>query len=225
MQARRYLGVVLAMAALSSGCAFTKMPIPLPTEGLAQTIPGGEGREIIVVIPFSDQREIRERCGMKKNGYNMDTADAVCETDPNVWIAELLADELRASGFTVLGGGDPHRSSALYVQGSLLKIFVEPVIGAWSGSLEADISVKLRATSETGLAAERTFLVKGWKGGQMFATSQPYRTALHRSTQAILEEMVRAILELMDRYPQLGWWQGSDAEPRVVALRRRVGAR
>ena len=86
-----------------------------------------------------------------------------------------------------------------------MKIFVEPVIGAWTGSLEADLSIKLRATTQTGLQAERTFFVKGWKGGQLASTSQPFHTALHRAAQAILEEIVRAIVELMDEYPQLGW--------------------
>ena len=100
----------------TSGCAFTKMTLPLPTEGLTDTVPGGAGRQVIVTVPFDDAREIRDRCGMKKNGYNMDTADAVCETDPNQWIAQLLADELRASGFTVLQPDDPHRASAVYVQ-------------------------------------------------------------------------------------------------------------
>ncbi len=104
----------------------------------------------------------------------------------------------------MLEPGAETRPGALRLEGSLLKIFVEPVIGAWSGSLEADLSVKLRATSETGLEAERTFFVKGWKGGQLASTMQPYHTALHRATQQLLEEMVRAILELMDHYPQLG---------------------
>jgi hypothetical protein len=46
--------------------------------------------------------------------------------------------------------------------------------------------------------------VKGWKGGQVVSTVQPYHTALHRATQALLEEMVRAIMDLMNRYPELG---------------------
>jgi hypothetical protein len=195
---------------LSSGCAFTDIRLTLPKEPLENTISGGNGREVIVANAFADERTIRERCGMQKNGYNMDTAAAVCQSDPNAWIATLLADELRASGFSVLGADSDRRPSALQIDGSLLKIFVEPVLGAWTSSLEADLSVKLRATSETGLAAERTFFVKGWKGGQLASTSQPYHTALHRATQALLEEMVRAIVELMNEFPQLGSAEGAE---------------
>ena len=200
----RELALLPILAALSSGCAFTDVPLELPTHGLENTVSGGKGRQVIVVNPFKDERTIRDRCGMQKNGYNMDTANAICQSDPNTWIAKLLADELRASGFSVLDAEAVHRPSAIRIDGSLIKIFVEPVIGAWSGSLEADLSVRLSVTTATGLEAERSFFVKGWKGGVLASTAQPYHTALHRATQAMLDEMVRAILELMDRYPQLG---------------------
>jgi len=201
----RETAVLVALTCLASACAFTDVPLTLPTSGLDPTIPGGRGRQVIVVVPFSDERQIRERCGMQKNGYNMDTADAICQSDPNSWFAQLLADELRASGFSVLDDDAEHRPTALRIEGSLIKIFVEPVIGVWSGSLEADLSVKLRVTTQTGLEAERTFFVKGWKGGAQASTSQIFQIALHRATETIVIEMVNAILELMDRYPQLGF--------------------
>ena len=207
------VSLLLALGALSSACAFTDIPLTLPTQGLENTIQGGRDRQVVVVIPFSDDREIRDRCGMQKNGYNMDTADAVCQSDPNSWIAGLLADELRASGFSVRTGDDDYRQTALRIDGTLLKLFVEPVIGFWSGSLEADLSVKLRATTQSGLDAERSFFLKGWRGGQMAWTKNPFHTALHRATQALLEEMVRSITELMDAYPELGSLEGSDLWP------------
>ena len=159
---------------------------------------------------------------MQKNGYNMDTADAICQSDPGLWIATLLALELQASGFEVLPMDVAHRPGALVLEGSLLELFLEPVLGAWSGSLEADLSVKLRATTATGLAAERTFFVKGWKGGVVAATTQPFHTSLHRATQAMLEEMVRAIIELVDRYPQIG---RRGAPPLGLALQLEGGPR
>ncbi len=198
-------GIVASLSLLlaSTGCAFGSMPITLPTAPLEATVRGGNGRQIVVVTPFSDARA-QERCGMKKNGYNMDTADAVCESAPGAWFAERLSRELRAAGFEVVAPGASPKPSALRLEGSMLQLFIEPIIGFWSGSVEADLSVRLRATSQTGLAAERTFFVKGWKGGIQVVTAQPYHTAAHRATQALLEETVRAIVELMDRYPELG---------------------
>lgn len=179
------MAMLVAFLSLSSAYAFTPIPLTLPTQGLTPTIPGGRGRQVIVVVPFEDQRGIT-RCGMQKNGYNMDTADAVCQSDPNVWLAQLLADELRASGFTVLEQTAEHRPGARRIEGSLTKLFVEPVIGFWAGSLEADLSVTLRVSTQTGLEASRKFFVKGRKGGGMASTTQPFHTSLHRATQALL---------------------------------------
>jgi len=200
--------LVAAAAAATTACAFTDIPLTLPTKGLPETVPGGRGRQVVVVVPFADDRSI-QRCGMQKNGYNMDTADAVCQSEPEAWIAQQLADELRASGFTVLAEGSPHRPGALEVEGSLIKVFVEPVLGAWTASLEADLSVELHASTETGLRASRTFFVKGWKGGVAASTMQPFHTALARAAHGIVEEMVRSIIELMDDYPELGAREGT----------------
>lgn len=203
MRIAREFPLLMAVALLSTSCAFGTMKLELPRKGLDKTIRGGNARQVIVVMPFMDRRD-RRRCGMKKNGYNMDTADVVCTTLPTRWFAELLATELRASGFVVLSEEDEHRPGALKIEGELLQLFVEPLIGAWSGSTETDLSVELTATTETGLVAKRTFFVKGWKGGVMAFTAQPFHTSTHRATQRLLKETVRAVIELMDAYPQLG---------------------
>lgn len=193
-----------AAAMVASGCAFTEIPLTLPANALRTPVEGGNGRQVIVVVPFQDERRIKHRCGMQKNGYNMDTADAKCLSDPNEWIARVLANALRSAGFDVRKESEDHKPSALRVSGSTLKVFVEPVIGAWSGSLEADLSMRLSVTTETGLEAKRTFFVKGWKGGVLASTMQPYHDALDRAAQAIVEEMVRAIVDLADSDPRLG---------------------
>lgn len=195
--------VLAALPLLLGACAFTEMTLPLPSTGLEHTIPGGRGRQVVVVKPFTDARPAK-RCGMKKNGYNMDTADAVCEKDPALWFASLLADELRASGFDVLAPSDPHAPSAVVLDGVLLQLFAEPVIGAWSGSIETDLAVRIRAGSETGLVAEREFFVKGVKKGVIVGSLTPYQTSVTRAGHEAVAEIVRALLELLAAYPQLG---------------------
>src|SRR5512145_31510 len=144
-----------------SGCAFTDVRLKAPESGLKTPVPGGNGRQIIVAVPFSDARQIKDRCGVQKNGYGQETAAALCVDDPAQWIATFLARELTASGFTVLPSESGAKDSALKVEGVLLKIFAEPVVGFWSTTVETDLQVKLTATSRAGLQAERTFFVKG----------------------------------------------------------------
>ncbi len=196
--------LMVVLLALLSGCAFTEMKLNMPMTGLETSILGGNGREISVVIPFSDARPSPKRCGMKKNGYNMDTADAICKIPPGKWLSQLLADELRASGFKVIKKAKPQNKNTLVIEGKVSKVFVEPVIGMWSGSLEADLDVNLVATTQSGLKAERHFFSKGIKKGVFAIVQTPYQTSLKRAADSLLANMVEAIFYLMNSYPQLG---------------------
>lgn len=134
-------GILLGLCGVlvtAGGCAFTQVPLDMPVSGLATPLRGGNGRQVVVVEPFADQRPEAYRCGMQKNGYNQDTAAAVCRMPPDQWIAELLADELRAAGFAVLAPDAERNPNTLVVDGTLLQLFVEPVPGAWVASCEAD---------------------------------------------------------------------------------------
>jgi hypothetical protein len=113
-----------------------------------------------------------------------------------------LSDELRASGFDVLKSEPPSGSNVLKINGELSTFFVEPVIGFWSLTHEADIGAKLIATTDTGLLAERSFFVKGTKKA-MVSTMNPLRDAVKRAADQIITDMVEAIFYLMDKYPQI----------------------
>jgi hypothetical protein len=200
------LSLLLPMA-----CALTDATVVLPKARLAPSIETGRRRQVIVTTPFQDAREIRQRCGMKKNSYDMDTADLQCTTyiegyrvaaRPALWLANLLEEELRRAGFAVVNESEA-RASAVRIEGSLLKLFIEPVIKFWTVDMEADLQVRLVATSETGLHAERSFFVKGVKSQYVMSTL-PFDVALADATTAMLRDLVKAIVELLDRYPQLG---------------------
>lgn len=203
MVARGGLGLAFLVLILS-GCALTDVRLKPPTSGLKTPIPGGNQRQVIVTVPFSDARAIKARCGMQKGGYGNETANAVCQGDPAEWIAGLLASELTASGFTVLPTEDGARDTALKVEGVLLKIFAEPVVGFWTTTVETDLNVRLVATSRTGLRAERTFFVKGELQSVIWPQGI-FNDSLENGTRELLGKMVEAILEIMKQYPELGF--------------------
>jgi hypothetical protein len=195
---------LLALVLLGvSGCALVEVNVKAPETGLERPIPGGNQRQVIVVVPFRDERTTRSRCGVQKGGWGNETASAVCQGEPAEWLATLLARELAASGFTVLSSEEGARDSAVRVEGLLLRVFVEPVVGFWSTTVESDFHVRLVATSKTGLHAERTFFAKGeltsiiWPQGI-------FNDSVRRGTRDLLGKMVQAILDLMNRYPELG---------------------
>jgi hypothetical protein len=187
-----------------SGCALVEVHVKPPEAGLEQPIPGGNQRQVIVIIPFQDARQSMSRCGVQKDGWGNETAQAVCQGNPTQWIAEFLARELTASGFTVLTSEQGARDTALKVEGVLLKFFVEPVVGFWSGTVESDFNVRLVATSKTGLQAERMFFAKGEKTSLIWPQGI-FNDSVERGSRDLLTKMVEAILELMKRYPDLGF--------------------
>jgi hypothetical protein len=192
------------LVVMLSGCATTDVTLTPPASGLKTPIPGGNQRQVVVAIPFSDARQITNRCGLQRSGYGDETATAYCEGDPTHWLAAMLAGELEASGFTVLAAEQGGRDSALKIEGVLLKIFAEPVVGAWTTTIETDLSVRLVATSRTGLRAERTFFVKGDRESVVW-TQGVFNESLERGARELLGKMVEAILELMKQYPDLGF--------------------
>jgi hypothetical protein len=204
----------IVLLVLLSACAFSEVPIRLPTADVQTGLSGGDGRQIVLAAPFEDQRQEKTRCGTQKNTYNMETADASCDIQPSEWIAKLLASELRAAGFTVLTPDEASKPSAVKLQGTVLTLFVEPVIGFTTVSLETDVNVKLIASSETGLLAERTFFVKGLASG-LAATAGNFQTSVDDATQKIAKDIVAAVISLMNRYPQLGLYNSG---PRTLHL-------
>jgi len=202
---------------LLSACAFTDVTIDTPASSLENKVSGGNGRELVVLFPFADQRPNRARCGMQKNGYNMDTASALCQMEPSEWLSRKLIEELKASGFKVNTDRGPSKPSSVKIEGSLVQFFIEPVIGFWTITLETDIHIKLKATTANGLYADRSFYVKG-NNTAMTGMASNFQPSVDEATNKVLKEMVSAILSLMNRYPELGFNYSSDWIPFAVEI-------
>jgi hypothetical protein len=204
-----------ALLSTSTGCAFTDITVHPPQPGNVVAPSNiGRGREIVVSAPFVDAREIRERCGMKKNGYNSDTADVHCAVAPNEWVARALADGLASSGFRVLINQEGSSPETPRVQGDVVQFFVEPKIDLFTYVPETDIGVTLHVTSPSGLAADRAFYFKAGED-TFFGTDDTFQQSAEGATKKAVAVMVRTIAELLDRYPRLG----ALAAPAVVSMR------
>jgi hypothetical protein len=206
-----FLFLVAALGSVAGGCAFSDVHVTLPPT-VPNHLSGGDQRHVIVASPFADERANKERCGTQKNGYNAETALALCTPDPATWLANLLGVQLRAAGFQVVPPGTTPTPNTLVVSGALLKFFVEPLIGFTAITLETDVQVRLTVTSGSGLVADRTFFTKGVASGQV-ARAGNFETSAANAGQQIMDEMVAAIISLANRYPQLG---GSAATGRVA---------
>lgn len=139
---------------------------------------------------------------MKKNGYNMDTADILCSANPARYLAKLLAAELDKAGFEVQYKTAAASSEGVQLNGQILQFFVEPKVGAFTFTPEADVHVRLSATSASGLKAERDFYVK-WEETSMVGTEDNFQIAADKATFGVVINMAQAVQELIQRYPEL----------------------
>lgn len=187
---------IVMLGGLVSGCAFSNVDVSLPT-GSTTGYSGGQGRALIIPT-FVDQRQIKERIGMQKNGYGMDTANAVPDQSVETWLTSRLGAELRSSGFQIVSEG--RDSKAAKVQGYILKLFIEPVMQWSTVDLETDFSVRLRVARADGLEAERRYFVKGVGQGLM-SLSGAYSASLNNATDALMKRIVADIINLLNRFP------------------------
>jgi hypothetical protein len=197
---------VLAVLSLpfASGCAFIPVDVapPAPDELNAQSA-AGRRRSVIVEIPFDDRRDDPHRCGTQKNGYDMETADVRCSVPPGSWVADALATGLQRAGFHVLTTHAPSGMRTVRVHGEVTQFFVEPKLGFFTFTPEADIGVRLVVSTPSGLLAERRFYFKGIEES-LIGTESNFQAASRTATREATENMVRAVVTLLDRYPDLG---------------------
>jgi hypothetical protein len=192
---------VVAIACLALvGCAFGDVTIKKPRSAdVATGSHRGEGREIVLVRPFSNQRR-EARCGMKKNGYNTDTASVLCDEAPEVFLANLVAAELAAAGFKVRS--DPRQAgrSTIVLTGALGQTFLEPKMDYFTTTFETDIALDLTARTASGLVATRRFFVKG-NEATSFASQEDMQRALDSGVRELVMGVVGAVANLADQFP------------------------
>ena len=151
----------------------------------------GADRRVAVPIPFNDDRPKRSICGDQKATYGLSRGVVECTGSPASDLAALLGNQLRASGYDVKAGDGSVGADTLRVEGDLLQFFVERVRAG--GDVEADIHVRLRASSNSGLLAEREFYKKG--------RANNYQRAVNSAVRKTLIAMTDAITGLLDQHP------------------------
>jgi hypothetical protein len=190
----------IVAVAILGGCAFDDLTVRTPPrQEITAGSRRGEGREVGLIKPFRNGRR-QTRCGMQKNGFNMDTANVICRDTPESMLADLLGDELLASGFRVLA--DPARASrsTLMISGAVEQAFVEPKLNYGAAASEADIALKLTVWTASGLLAERSFYVKGDEAA-FFTGEAAAQKAFNSAVRQLLASVVGAIANLADRVP------------------------
>ena len=189
--------VFVILSAVVSGCAFSNISVTLPTQPTSG-YSGGDNR-VLTVPKFIDQREIKDRIGMQKNGYGMDTANAVADQSVDAWLGARLAAELKAVGFQVVGEGANPKATT--IQGYVLKMFAEPVQQWTTMDLETDLAVRIQLIRGDDLEAERRYFIKAVEQGMM-SLSGAFNGSVNKASDALMKRLVPDIINLLNKYPE-----------------------
>lgn len=196
-------GVLTALLVAAPGCAFVDAHVERPhPRQLATHSRRGEGHTLVLLRPFTDQRSERT-CGMKKNGFNVETAQVHCTSDPAKMLATLIAAELSAVGFTVLDDPGDASPSTLVLEGVLWRLFAEPKVDAFNVTVETDILLRLVATTPSGLSAVRTFSVKGEQPG-LIVVEADFQRSFDSAVRQMVNSVVGAVANLAETLPADG---------------------
>jgi hypothetical protein len=158
------------------------------------------GRAIVVVSPFTDRRPDSNRCGMKKNGYNSETANVHCDSAPNAVLAQALSAELAAAGFRVFPSSKQAGPGAMILWGDLEQVFVEAKNQFLYGAIETDIALKLKVKFPSGAWYERRLYVKGAEAS-VFAADGDFTVSYESGVRNMVTAAVGAVANLADDVP------------------------
>lgn len=197
----RVAGAAL-MLTLLGGCALTDGHVrlnPVPSGTAAQ---GGQGREVIV-FPVVDERADSNRCGVKRNTWEAETADVLCEPEPRQWLGELVLRAVDRAGFKVVTTQTARSADPLHLRIKLKHLFIDQVNGVVTLALITDAHVVIEAETPSGLVAKRSFFAKS-RNEVLGVLDSGLQASMDEAVDQLAKEMVTALIGLNARYPSAG---------------------
>ena len=152
-------------------------------------------------LSIIDKRKRDKAVGVKKNGWNVDSATVYLEYEGGVtqWLHDALASELQRAGFAVLGQQDAAHAR-LHLRAVVSEFFVEPkMMWIFGGTTHGLVLVELRVRFTDGSEFARLF--KGHEtGAYRWASDAETEAVLMSATQAAFAKMTRELCNLVTRH-------------------------
>lgn len=143
---RKFLSVSMVLL-LCSGCALmtSKIDVPYQPASVATVVPGASNARVSVTATDS-RATYRDRVGTKKNGYGMEMAAIIPNTDPATSVQAAFMQELAARGFQVGRGGAT-------IQLQLVRFYNDFKPGFFSGDSVATVAFNISVVSADSTSA------------------------------------------------------------------------
>jgi len=140
----RKLLCVIALAAMTSGCALTIDTIDVPYQSTSPATPvAGASAQTVAVAATDGRTTYRDRVGTKKNGYGMEMAAIVADKDIPQSVADAIQQELTADGYQI---GPGHAQLTIEV----VKFYNDFKSGFFAGDAVADVALNVKVVGPGG---------------------------------------------------------------------------
>jgi uncharacterized lipoprotein YajG len=191
--------VVLALLNACVGCAFESgyLRTSNPVVG---SVEQAQGRGQTFVVTVEDARNDKNRIGIKKNGYGMETANIYADGSVDTWLRDSFAATLVDAGYKPASAEMP---ATWRMRLRVLDVFTENTPQAWDVQYGARVSVELVVTTTDGRTWARRFTGLEMESRVIEAKVEiPMQELLHRACQEAMGKAVRALTELAVTSPQ-----------------------
>ena len=176
MNARLLLVAFSLVAATASGCAFgdrhVVLQYPPPSGGAPPLARAPRPGITIVVHHFTDSRP-RTPIGEVSNGFGMHTADVLAESDVTAWVAQAIAHDLTAAGYTVRWASQDAAGEPVQMSGQVLDAYCKAYF-----SYDADVSFSVQVSIDGKPVLTQLVVGRGGAGVNMAATESGYGESL-----------------------------------------------
>ena len=190
--------IILILGAEIAGCAYSDITVPMPPVAGTSLYSGGADRPVVVPA-FVDKRPDQRRIGMRTSSRKEYIGNVLPAMNVNEWLGARLGHELKSAGFQLVAEGDNAKASR--IQGFTRKLFIEPVVGWFSGDVETDLSILIHVSRPDGLEAERRYFVKG-HASTFIATEYSYVSSLRQARDTLMKRVVADIINLLNRFQE-----------------------
>jgi hypothetical protein len=192
----RALGGLLVITALASlsGCAFGTRHAelsypPSKASGVIATAeaagtPAAAGFEVILAV--ADMRASTERIGNVRNGFGMDTASVVTDTDVRAWVESAFMNELAGAGYTVIPAeGETGHDTAISLDAELTKVYCDAYL-----TYDGEVLMTVTLSRQDVLPVEKAYEGSGSVGLSWAATAKSYGESLSLALQDTIRQVM-----------------------------------
>ncbi|MCD6539793.1 MAG: hypothetical protein J7K37_03735 [Candidatus Omnitrophica bacterium] len=176
--------VIIISVLFLSGCALgVRRPFLTYTPILP---PSGKNNITIKVVPFKDERKIKDTVGYVRNACGMRMAKVVPQNDVIEWVTNSLELELKNAGYTI----SEEENTPNVIEGSVFNILCDTYF-----TYDGRIALKVILKKDQKVVLENDYSVKRGGGVNLAASSGAFAKTLEMALQETLKQVVNDINE------------------------------